>query len=123
MIENNVYKTEEEQAKLIEKYFESAEEFNKNLSHNYGAGQKLLIIPRYDTVFISLTDAGEYNPIVEEARGKSILVNINAINKTYSLIFSHLVNNTVVELKSNQTTGLLEVTQENERVKILTLAE
>lgn len=120
-----VYKTEEEKKKLIETYFENEVEFSKYTFYNFGTEQKLVIIPRYDTVFVSLTDITDknYNPLVEDIRGKSVLVNLNTtgVNKTYSLVFSHLINNTEITLQNNPTTGELKLTKENPRVKVLSL--
>ena len=120
-----VYKTEEEKKKLIETYFENEVEFSKYTFYNFGTEQKLVIIPRYDTVFVSLTDTTDknYNPLVEDIRGKSVLVNLNTTgaNKTLSLVFSHLINNTEVTLQNNPATGELKLTKENPRVKVLSL--
>lgn len=120
-----VYKTEEEKKKLIETYFENEVEFSKYTFYNFGTEQKLVIIPRYDTVFVSLTDTTDknYNPLVEDVRGKSVLVNLNTTgaNKTLSLVFSHLINNTEVTLQNNPATGELKLTKENPRVKVLSL--
>lgn len=122
-----VYKTEEEKKNLIAQYFENEAEFNKFNLYNYGAEKKLVIIPRYDTVFVSLTDTTDNNnnPIVEEVRGKNIVVSLDLTgkNKTFSLVFSHLINNTAVTLQSNPTTGELKLTKENPRVKWLTIEE
>ena len=120
-----IYKTEEEKKNLIAQYFENEAEFNKYNLYNYGAEKKLVIIPRYDTVFVSLTDTTDNNnnPIVEEVRGKNIVVSLDLTgkNKTFSLVFSHLINNTAVDLQSNPTTGELKLTKENPRVKVLSL--
>ena len=122
-----VYKTEEEKKILIEQYFENEAEFNKYTLYNDGTEQKLVIIPRYDTVFVSLTDITDNNnnPIVEEVRGKNIIVSVDLTgkNKTYSLVFSHLINNTAVTLQNDPATGKLKLTKENARVKILTLED
>ena len=122
-----VYKTEEEKKKIIETYFENAAEFDKYTVYNYGVGQNLLIVPRYDTVLVSLTDTTDknYNPVVEDIRGKSILVNLDLAgnNKTFSLVFSHLIHNTEVSLQANSTTGELKMTTENTRVKTLTIED
>ncbi len=122
-----IYKTEEEKKKIIGQYFENEVEFNKYTLYNYGIEQKLVIIPRYDTVFISLTDITDNNnnPIVEEVRGKNIVVSIDSTgkNKTFRLVFSHLINNTAVILQNNPETGELKLTKENPRVKILTIEE
>ena len=122
-----VYKTDEEKKNLIAQYFENEAEFNKYTLYNYGIEQKLVIIPRYDTVFVSLTDTTDNNnnPIVEEVRGKNIIVSVDLTgkNKTFSLVFSHLINNTAVTLQSNPTTGELKLTKENPRVKWLTIEE
>lgn len=122
-----VYKTEEEKKSLIEQYFETEAEFNKYSIYNYGTEQKLVIIPRYDTVFVSLTDTTDNNnnPLVEEVRGKNIIVSLDLTgkSKTFSLVFSHLINNTAVTLQSNPTTGELKLTKENPRVKVLTIEE
>ena len=122
-----VYKTEEEKKNLIAQYFENEAEFNKFNLYNYGAEKKLVIIPRYDTVFVSLTDTTDNNnnPIVDEVRGKNIVVSLDLTgkNKTFSLVFSHLINNTAVTLQSNPTTGELKLTKENPRVKWLTIEE
>ena len=122
-----VYKTEEEKKNLIAQYFENEAEFNKYTLYNYGIEQKLVIIPRYDTVFVSLTDTTDNNnnPIVEEVRGKNIIVSVDLTgkNKTFSLVFSHLINNTAVTLQSNPATGELKLTKENPRVKVLTIEE
>ena len=122
-----IYKTEEEKKNLIAQYFENEAEFNKYNLYNYGAEKKLVIIPRYDTVFVSLTDTTDNNnnPLVEEVRGKNIVVSLDLTgkNKTFSLVFSHLINNTAVDLQSNPTTGELKLTKENPRVKVLTIEE
>ncbi len=122
-----VYKTEEEKKQLIEQYFENEVEFGKHTIYNYGSEQKLMIIPRFDTVFISLTDTTDNNnaPICEEVRGKTILANLDLTgkNKTFSLVFSHLINNTAVGLQNNPDTGELKLTKENPRVKVLTIEE
>ena len=122
-----IYKTDEEKKKLIETYFENEVEFDKHAVYNFGAEQKLLIIPRYDTVLISLTDTTDknYNPLVEDVRGKSVLVNLNTTgaNKTYSLVFSHLINNTEITLQNNPATGEMKVVKENARVKTLTIED
>ena len=122
-----VYKTEEEKKNLIAQYFETEAEFNKYSVYNYGTEQKLVIIPRYDTVFVSLTDTTDNNsnPLVEEVRGKNIIVSLDLTgkSKTFSLVFSHLINNTAVTLQSNPTTGELKLTKENPRVKVLTIEE
>ena len=122
-----VYKTEEEKKILIEQYFENEAEFNKYTLYNDGTEQKLVIIPRYDTVFVSLTDTTDNNnnPIVEEVRGKNIIVSVDLTgkNKTFSLVFSHLINNTAVTLQNDPATGKLKLTKENARVKILTLED
>jgi hypothetical protein len=122
-----VYKTEEEKKSLIAQYFENEAEFNKYTLYNYGTEQKLVIIPRYDTVFVSLTDTTDNNnnPLVEEVRGKNIIVSLDLTgkSKTFSLVFSHLINNTAVTLQSNPTTGELKLTKENPRVKVLTIEE
>ena len=119
------FKTEEEKKQLIETYFENEVEFSKYTFYNFGTEQKLVIIPRYDTVFVSLTDTTDknYNPLVEDVRGKSVLVNLNTTgaNKTLSLVFSHLINNTEVTLQNNPETGELKLTKENPRVKVLSL--
>ena len=122
-----VYKTDEEKKNLIAQYFENEAEFNKYTLYNYGIEQKLVIIPRYDTVFVSLTDTTDNNnnPIVEEVRGKNIIVSVDLTgkNKTFSLVFSHLINNTAVTLQNNPATGELKLTKENARVKWLTIEE
>ena len=122
-----VYKTEEEKKNLIAQYFENEAEFNKYTLYNYGIEQKLVIIPRYDTVFVSLTDTTDNNnnPIVEEVRGKNIIVSVDLTgkNKTFSLVFSHLINNTAVTLQNNPATGELKLTKENPRVKWLTIKD
>ena len=122
-----IYKTEEEKQKLIETYFENEIEFEKYTVYNFGAELKLLIIPRYDTVLVSLTDTTDknYNPLVEDVRGKSVLVNLNTTgsNKTYSLVFSHLINNTEITLQNNPATGELKMVKENARVKTLTIED
>ena len=122
-----VYKTDEEKKNLITQYFENEAEFNKYTLYNYGTEQKLVIIPRYDTVFVSLTDTTDNNnnPLVEEVRGKNIIVSLDLTgkSKTFSLVFSHLINNTAVTLQSNPTTGELKLTKENPRVKVLTIEE
>ena len=122
-----IYKTEEEKKNLIAQYFENEAEFNKYNLYNYGAEKKLVIIPRYDTVFVSLTDTTDNNnnPIVEEVRGKNIVVSVDLTgkNKTFSLVFSHLINNTAVTLQSNPATGDLKLTNANPRVKWLTIEE
>lgn len=121
------YKTEEEKKNLIAQYFETEAEFNKYTLYTYGNEKKLVIIPRYDTVFVSLTDTTDNNnnPIVEEVRGKNIVVSLDLTGKTktFSLVFSHLINNTAVDLQSNPTTGELKLTKENPRVKVLTIEE
>ena len=122
-----VYKTEEEKKNLIAQYFENEAEFNKYNLYNYGTEKKLVIIPRYDTVFVSLTDTTDNNnnPIVEEVRGKNIVVSLDLTgkNKTFSLVFSHLINNTAVNLQNNPATGDLKLVNENPRVKWLTIEE
>ncbi len=122
-----IYKTEEEKKNLIAQYFENEAEFNKYTLYNDGTEQKLVIIPRYDTVFVSLTDTTDNNnnPIVEEVRGKNIIVSVDLTgkNKTFSLVFSHLINNTAVTLQNDPATGKLKLTKENARVKILALED
>ncbi len=128
-----VFKTEEEKKKLIEKYFEDEIEFSKYVSYNLGNGPKLLIIPRYDTVFISLNEdtIDEQNQVVnsksviEEVRGKTILANIDLTGKNlkYSLEVSHLINSTGIILKVDETTGKLIKNSDNERIKYLSIEE